>query len=62
MEMPSDRPRCSVRLSSAHADGVISASDDRVAVLCHHAQVPVLQLEMDLLTSTGIKVNALKSA
>ena len=40
---------------------VVSWSNDRIAVLRHHAQVALLQLEMNFLTCTRIEMNSLKS-
>src|SRR5579859_5317990 len=54
--------RCSgIRLAATDADGVITAGDNRISIFRHHAQVPVLQLKMDLLACAGIEVNALES-
>src|SRR5665213_70355 len=62
MEMSGD-DRCSrIRLSSTHADRVITFSDDGTTVLGDHTQVTVFQCEMDILAAARFEMNALKSA
>ena len=60
-EVSGDSRRSGIRLATADADRVITAADDQVAVLRHHAQVSVLKLEMNLLTCGPIEVDALES-
>ena len=60
--MTCDTGRSGVRLSATNADGVVSWSNHRIAVLAHHAQIALLQLEMNFLACTRIEVNSLKSS
>ena len=50
------------RLASTDADGVITLRDDRIAILGHHAQIAVLQVEVNLLARARFQMNALESA
>jgi hypothetical protein len=51
-----------IGLPTTDAEGVIPLSDDRIAILGHHAQITRLQIEVNLLRSAGLEMNALKSA
>src|SRR5579871_3025123 len=62
VEMTCDTGRSGVRLSATNADGVVSWSNHRIAVLADHAQIALLQLEMNFLARTRIEVNSLKSS
>ena len=62
MELSGNYWRSCVRLASADADRVIALSDDRISILGHHAQIAVLQFEVNLLARAGFEMNALKSA
>jgi len=62
LEPSGDYWRSGVRLASTDADRVITLSDDWISILGHHAQIAVLQLEMNSLARTGFEMNAPKSA
>ena len=62
VEMTGGAGRSCFGLTATDANGVVSWSDDRIAVLGHHAQVALLQLEMNFLTSTRIEMNSLESS
>lgn len=51
-----------IGLPTTDAECVIPLSDDRIAILGHHAQIARLQIEVNLLRSAGLEMNALKSA
>ena len=51
-----------IGLPTTDAECVISLSDDRIAILGHHAQITRLQIEVNLLRSAGLEMNAMKSA
>ena len=52
----------SIGLPTTDAECVIPLDDDRIAILGHHAQIARLQIEVNLLRSAGLEMNALKSA
>ena len=60
--MSGNTGRSGIWLTTADADAVVSAGDDGMAVLGHHAQAAVLQLEVNLLACARIEMNALESA
>ena len=62
MELSGSHGRSCIRLASADADRVIALRDDRISILRHHAQIAVLQLEVNLLARARFEMNALKSA
>ena len=62
VEVTGHTGRPGIGLASTDADGVIPLSDDRIAVLGDHAEVAVLQLEMDFLAGAGFEMNALEAA
>src|ERR1700740_3729190 len=61
-EVSSYTRRSSFGLPTADANRVVTAGDNRLAVFGHHAQIAVLQLEMNLLACAWIQVNTLKAA
>lgn len=60
MKVPADAGRLSIGLAAADADGVIAAGNDRLPGLGHHAQVAILQVEVNLLACSGFEVDSLK--
>src|SRR6185503_3896631 len=62
VEMASDNGRAGIRLTATDADGVVPRSNDRIAVLGHHTQVAIPQLEMNFPACTWIEMNSLKSS
>lgn len=47
-QVPGDSRRSCIGLAAADADRVITAGNDRKAVLRHHAHISILQLKMNL--------------
>src|SRR5579863_972524 len=62
MELAGDDWRSCVRLPSTDADCVIPWRNDWISILSHHAQVAVLQLEVNFLARAWFEMNPLKSA
>src|SRR6185437_10551175 len=60
--MAGDNGCSGFRLPATDADGVVSRSDNRIALLSHHTQVSRLQLEMHFLARTRIEMNSFKSS
>ncbi len=60
MKVPADTWRSGIRLATTDADGVFPSGDDRVAILGDHAQIPVLQLEVNPLARAWLQMNALE--
>src|SRR5438067_1538893 len=55
--------RCTgIRLPSADADCVIALSNDRGAILGHHAQVTIFQFKMNFLAGARFEMDTLESA
>jgi hypothetical protein len=61
MEFSGDYWRPCVRLASADADDILTLSDDWISIRGHHAQIAVLQIEMNLLARARFQMNALES-
>src|SRR5437764_4550716 len=62
MELPGHY-RCScIRLATADADRIVTLRDDWISILGHHAQIAILQIEMDLLARARFQMNALELA
>src|SRR6185437_11263195 len=60
--MTSHTRRSRIRLAATYADCIVSRSNDRIAILSHHSQVPLLQFETNLLAGARLKMNSRKSA
>ena len=54
--------RSGIWLAAADRDGVAAASDHRVPAVGNHAEITILQLEVNLAALAGIEMNALKTA
>jgi hypothetical protein len=61
IEAPAHSRRGAIGLSAADADCVIAWSDNRTAILSHHDQIAIFQLEVNLLARARLQMNALKS-
>lgn len=61
VKMPCNSSRAGIRLAASNANREV-ASRNRMSILRDHAEVPVLEFEVDLLTLSRVQMNSLKAA
>jgi hypothetical protein len=60
-EVPANAWRSRIGLAAADADGVFPCGNQRIACLGDHAQIAVLQLEVNFLACARFEMNALEA-